>query len=267
MIVLRAAVFNLAFYLSCLVVGIGVLPGILLPRGFMLGVGEYWSRYSLWLLESIVGTTWELRGTERIPNVPAIFAVKHQSAWDTLFFPAYLGDPAMIAKKELRLIPFYGWYSWRAGTIWVDRKRGPAALRGLVRGARAALEEGRAVVVFPQGTRTRPGQDAPYQPGIAALYAGTDAPVVPVALNSGLFWPRRGFVKRPGTIIVEFLDPIPPGLSRPAFMETLQHRIDTKTGELEAEAGLSQPAAPGAQATAAGPPRAAAKETVDNSVD
>ncbi|MDH3240109.1 MAG: 1-acyl-sn-glycerol-3-phosphate acyltransferase [Alphaproteobacteria bacterium] len=267
MITLRAAVFNAAFYLSCLVIGIAVLPGLLLPRGFMQGVGKYWSRYSLWLLKVIVGTRWEIRGSERIPKGPAIFAIKHQSAWDTLFFPAYLGNPAMIAKKELRLIPFYGWYSWRAGTIWVDRKRGPAALRELVRGARAALDEGRVIAVFPQGTRTRSGQVAPYQPGIAALYAGTDAPVVPVALNSGLFWPRRGFVKRPGTIVVEFLDPIPPGLSRAAFMETLQHRIDTKTAALEAEAGLPPPIAPEMPASAAGPRPAAVKDVVDNSVD
>jgi 1-acyl-sn-glycerol-3-phosphate acyltransferase len=267
MIVLRAAVFNLAFYLSCLVIGVAVLPGIVLPRGFMLGVGKYWSTYSLWLLKVIVGTRWEIRGAERIPKGPAIFAIKHQSAWDTMFFPAYLGNPAMIAKKELRLIPFYGWYSWRAGTIWVDRARGPAALRGLVRGARAALDEGRVIAVFPQGTRTAPGQDASYQPGIAALYAGTDAPVVPVALNSGLFWPRRGFIKRPGTIVVEFLDPIPPGLSRPAFMEILKQRIDTKTAALEAEAGRSQPAAAGALASRHDQRPEVKKETVDNSVD
>ena len=260
MIVIRAAVFNLAFYLSCLAIGIGALPGIVLPRGFMQGVGKYWSRYSLWLLRVIVGTNWQVRGAERVPKGPAIFAIKHQSAWDTMFFPAYLGNPAMIAKKELRLIPFYGWFSWRAGTIWVDRKRGAAALRALVRGAQAALDEGRVIAVFPQGTRTRPGQDAPFQPGIAALYAGTEAPVVPVALNSGLFWPRRGFIKRPGTITVEFLDPLPPGLTRRAFMDGLKRRIDTKTAELEAEAGLSQPTEPGAR-------RDAAKEAVDNSVD
>lgn len=237
MIVLRAAAFNLAFYLSCLVIGIAVLPGIVLPSGFMQGVGTYWSRYSIWLLRVIVGTEWQVRGTENLPDCPAVFAVKHQSAWDTLFFPAYLGNPAMIAKKELRLIPFYGWYSWRAGTVWVDRKRGPAALRGLVRGALAALDAGRSIVVFPQGTRTGPGQDAPYQPGIAALYGGIAAPVVPVALNSGLYWPRRGFIKRPGTIVVEFLQPVPPGLARAPFMETLAARIETATSRLEEEAG------------------------------
>jgi len=267
MIVLRAAAFNLAFYLSCLVIGIAVLPGIILPRGFMQGVGKYWSRYSLWLLKAIVGTRWDIRGSQRIPEGPAVFASKHQSAWDTLFFPAYLGNPAMIAKKELRLIPLYGWYSWRAGTIWVDRSRGPAALRGLVRGAREALDAGRVIAVFPQGTRTAPGQDAAYQPGIAALYAGTHVPLVPVALNSGLFWPRRGFIKRPGTIVVEFLEPIPPGLPRAEFMSTLRHRIDAKTAELEAEAGFSRAGEAGSSPTGPGPRREAEKEAVDNSVD
>lgn len=237
MILLRAAAFNFAFYVSCLVIGIAVLPGIVLPSAFMQGVGTYWSRYSIWLLRVIVGTDWEVRGTENLPQGPAVFAVKHQSAWDTLFFPAYLGNPAMIAKKELRLIPFYGWYSWRAGTIWVDRKRGLSALRGLVHGARDALNAGRNIVVFPQGTRTRPGQDAAYQPGIAALYAGLDAPVVPVALNSGLYWPRRGFIKRPGTIVVEFLQPVPPGLARAAFQDSLRESIETATARLEDEAG------------------------------
>jgi 1-acyl-sn-glycerol-3-phosphate acyltransferase len=267
MIVFRAAVFNIAFYVSCLVIGIAVLPGIILPRGFMLGVGTYWSRYSLWLLKVIVGADWEVRGVERVPKGPVIYAIKHQSAWDTMFFPAYLGGPAMIAKKELRLIPLYGWYSWRAGTIWVDRKKGAGALRGLVRGARAALAEGRVIAMFPQGTRTGPGQDVPYQPGIAALYAGTDAPVVPVALNSGVFWARRGFIKRPGTIVVEFLEPMPPGLSRRAFLDGLKERIDAKTAELEAEAGFLAPAAPASSSTVPNTPGTGRKEAVDNSVD
>ncbi len=236
MTLLRSALFNLAFYLSCLVIGVGALPGLLLPSGFMRGVGEWWSRYSLWLLEVIAGTRFEVQGAERIPRGPVIFAAKHQSAWDTLFFPAYLGVPAMIAKRELRLIPFYGWFAWRAGTIWVDRKGGPRALRALVRGGRAALAEGRPIVVFPQGTRTHPGEDAPYQPGIAALYTATEAAVVPVALNSGLFWPKRGFLRRPGTITVRFLDPLPGGLERAAFMTALATAIEGATAELEAEA-------------------------------
>lgn len=236
MVVLRSAVFDLLFYLSCLVIGVAVLPGLVLPPWFMQGVGHWWSRYSIWLLKACVGTSWEVRGADRIPAGPVIFASKHQSAWDTLFFPAYLGSPAMIAKKELRLIPLYGWYAWRAGTVWVDRARGPAALRSLVRGGRAALADGRPVVVFPEGTRTRPGEKVPYQPGIAALYAGAGAQVVPVALNSGLYWPRRGLVKRPGTIIVEFLEPVRPGLNRQAFMEALHDRIETATASLESEA-------------------------------
>jgi len=197
----------------------------------------------------------------------AIAAVTQRVALGPLVAATSFHNPAMIAKKELRLIPLYGWYSWRAGTIWVDRRRGPAALRGLVRGAREALDAGRVIAVFPQGTRTAPGQDAAYQPGIAALYAGTRVPVVPVALNSGLFWPRRGFIKRPGTIVVEFLEPIPPGLSRAEFMSTLRHRIDAKTSELEAEAGFSRPDEAGTSATGPGPHRETAKEAVDNSVD
>lgn len=235
MILLRSTAFDLLFYLSCLVIGLGVLPGLVLPPRFMRGLGRWWSRYSLGLLEACAGTGFEVQGAERIPKGPCIIAAKHQSAWDTLFFPAYLDSFAMVAKKELRLIPFYGWYAWRAGTVWVDRARGPAALRSLVQGARAALAGGQTVVVFPQGTRTPPGADAPYQPGIAALYAACGVPVVPVALTSGLFWPRRGLVKRPGTITVAFLEPIAPGLERAAFMDRLRERIEAATARLEAE--------------------------------
>ncbi|MDX1486096.1 MAG: lysophospholipid acyltransferase family protein [Alphaproteobacteria bacterium] len=233
---LRAALFNLVFFVSTVVIGVACFPLLIMPPAVMRGLGKWWSRHVLWTLRAVVGTGWEVRGRERIPDGPAIFAAKHQSAWDTLFFPAFLGDPAMVAKQELRWIPLYGWYAWRAQSVWIDRKRGPAALRVLVRGARAALRQGRSVVMFPQGTRTSPGASAPYQPGIAALYAGTDAPVVPVALNSGLFWPRRGFHKRAGTIIVEFLDPMPAGLDRRAFLKTLGDRIDEATARLEAEA-------------------------------
>jgi 1-acyl-sn-glycerol-3-phosphate acyltransferase len=236
MTVLRSLLFNLLFYAATLVIGVIALPLLLAPPAALRWLGKRWSGLSIGLLRAVAGTGYQVRGIERIPKGPVIFAAKHQSAWDTLFFPAYLGDPAMVAKAELRFIPFYGWYAWRAGTVWIDRSRGPSALRRMLAGAQAALDEGRAIVVFPQGTRTAPGATADYQPGVAALYAGTDARVVPVALNSGLFWPRRGFAKRPGTITVEFLDPLPAGLDRRAFLSLLGERIDAATIGLEAEA-------------------------------
>jgi 1-acyl-sn-glycerol-3-phosphate acyltransferase len=235
-IIVRAVLFNVIFYLSSIVIGLMVFPFIVLPPAFMRWAGAQWSHYAIWLLKVIVGAGWEVRGEDRIPDGPAIFGIKHQSAWDTMFFPVYFGDPAMICKKELRLIPFYGWFAWRAGAIWIDRKGGAGALRTLIRGAIDALKHGRSVVMFPQGTRTLPGETRPYQPGVTALYSSAGVPVVPVALNSGMFWPKRTFTKQPGTIVVEFLDPMPPGLDRAAFLETLAERIDSATARLEAEA-------------------------------
>ncbi len=169
--------------------------------------------------------------------------MKHQSAWDTLAVPVLFGDVGIVIKRELLWIPCYGWYARKAGMIPVDRGAGAAALRGMLGRARAVMAEGRPIVIFPEGTRTAVGTRRPYHPGVAALYTQLDLPVVPVALNSGLFWPRRSFLKRPGRIVVEALAPLPPGLERKAFLAELQSRIETATERLIAEAS-EKPAAP-----------------------
>jgi 1-acyl-sn-glycerol-3-phosphate acyltransferase len=165
--------------------------------------------------------------------------MKHQSAWDTLMLPPLLGDPAVVIKRELQYVPFYGWYATRAGSIFIDRKGGAGSLRRMVASARRAIDAGRPVVIFPQGTRTAPGEptDAhPYQPGVAALYRELDVPLVPVAVNSGLYWGRRAFMKRPGRIVAQFLEPIPPGRPRREVMATLEARIEAASAELLQEA-------------------------------
>jgi 1-acyl-sn-glycerol-3-phosphate acyltransferase len=232
----RSILFNIVFYITSAVIGVGCSPVLFCSRSFVRRAGARWSGFVIWLFKIIIGTQWEVRGLDRIPDCPVVFAIKHQSAWDTLFFPHYFAEPAMIAKKELRLIPFYGWFAWRAGAVWIDRKGGAAALRALIRGVKDALKHGRSIIMFPQGTRTLPGEKAPYQPGITALYSSSGAPVIPVALNSGTYWPKRTFIKRPGTIVVEFLEPMPPGLDRAAFLGMLAERVDTATERLEEEA-------------------------------
>ena len=141
-----------------------------------------------------------------------------------------------VMKQELMRLPIYGWLSYRQGHIAVDRKAGAAAIRGLLRAAKVAFANRRAIVIFPQGTRVPPGVNLPYQPGIVGLYSALGVPVVPVALNSGLFWGRRSFVKRPGTIVIEVLPEIPPGRERTEFLRELEQRIETATARLEAEA-------------------------------
>jgi len=165
-----------------------------------------------------------------------LIAVKHQSAWDTFAVAAIFDDPAIVLKQELIWVPFYGWYLWKAGMISVDRKAGAGALRRLVADGARAVALGRPIVIFPEGTRTAPGTHRPYQPGVAALYRHLDVPLVPVAINSGVFWGRRHFLKRPGRIVVEILPAIPPGGDRKAVMAELEAQIEGATERLVTEA-------------------------------
>lgn len=233
---LRSAIFNALFFSwSALVLALS-LPLGLLPRGVMRWSAQRLTAGTLLLLRHVVGLTYEVRGDLSLLQQPVIVACKHQSAWDTFIFYLLARDPAYVMKKELMLIPVYGWLAKKQRMIPIDRKGGAAALRGLLRAAEAALAEGRQIIIFPQGTRVAPGAHAPYQPGVAALYGRLDCPVVPVALNSGCFWPRRSFLKYPGRIVIELLEPIPPGLAKAAFMAELERRIETASTRLLDEA-------------------------------
>src|SRR5271169_1435625 len=238
----RAFAFNFALLAWTLVLGTVGLPFLLAPRAAAMAFGRFWARGVLVLLGLIVGLDHRLVGLQRIPPGGYIIAMKHQSAWDALILPIVLGDPAIVVKRELLLLPFYGWYAARAGSIVIDRKAGAAALRHLVAAARPVAAEGRPIVIFPQGTRAAPGVRLPYQPGVAALYQALALPLVPAAANSGYFWGRRSFVKRPGRIVLEFLDPIPPGWPRHQVMAELEQRIETAaTGLLREAEALNEP--------------------------
>ncbi len=226
MIVLRALLFNLVLFLSGAVFLSLSLPALLMPRRFTILVGDIWFSFLLAALRIICGISHEIRGLENIPDTPCIIAAKHQSAWDTFAFVTFIKDAAYVIKQELTRIPVYGWLLIKAAMVPVDRAAGAKALRNMIRTARSRLADGRHIVIFPEGTRTEPGQRRSYHPGVAALYSQLAVPVVPVALNSGLFWPRRAFLKRPGHIVVEILPPIPSGLPRREFMERLQSAIE-----------------------------------------
>jgi 1-acyl-sn-glycerol-3-phosphate acyltransferase len=232
---LRALAFNIAFFGVTALLGVAGLPLLLAPRSWVMHFGRFWARCVLALLKTIVGLDGEIRGLEHLPTGPCIISMKHQSAWDTLILPLILDDFAVVVKRELFFVPFYGWYAARAGSIAIDRRGGAGALRRMVAAARREVAAGRRVVIFPQGTRTAPGHRLPYQPGVAALYQALDLPVVPAAVNSGLFWGRRSFVKHPGRIILAFLEPIPHGLPRRQMMNELESRIEAATAALERE--------------------------------
>ncbi len=234
---MKAILFNIAYWTWTAVIGTLGLPFLLAPRGAAMRFGRFWSRGVLLLLRAIVGLDHRIVGLDHIPPGGAIIAMKHQSAWDAIALPVVLDDPAPVVKRELLRLPFYGWYMARAGAIAIDRKAGAAALRVLLAAARQAAAERRRIVIYPQGTRVAPGTTAPYQPGVYALYQALALPLVPAAVNSGLFWGRRRFLKRPGHITLEFLEPIPAGWRRDRLMAELERRIENATAELERTAG------------------------------
>jgi len=244
MIWAKGLAFNVAFFAWTAIAGTIGLPFLIAPRAVTMRFGQFWARIVLVLLRVIVGLDHEIRGLERVPAGACIIAMKHQSTWDTLIPFVVLRDPAAVVKRELLFLPFYGWYAARAGAIGIDRKAGAKALRRLIAAARPIVDEGRPIVIFPEGTRVAPGARRPYQPGVAALYQVLATPVVPAAVNSGLFWGRRSFVKYPGRIVIEFLEPIPPGWPRRRLMAELEQRIETATAALlcEAQPAPTEPA-------------------------
>jgi 1-acyl-sn-glycerol-3-phosphate acyltransferase len=228
----RAFAFNFAFLAWTVILGTVGLPFLFTPRPLTMRFGRFWAASVLVLLKLIVGLDHQIRGLDRVPRGGCIIAMKHQSAWDALVLPVVLGDPAVVVKRELLLLPFYGWYAARAGSIAIDRKAGAGALRRMLARARPVAAAGRPIVIFPEGTRVAPGERRAYQPGVAALYQALALPLVPAAVNSGLYWGRRSFVKRKGRIVLEFLEPIPPGRTRPRLMAELERRVETGTAAL-----------------------------------
>jgi 1-acyl-sn-glycerol-3-phosphate acyltransferase len=234
MLALRSLVFNLLFFAWIVALGLPALPALLLPRRFAWKVVKLWARGVLWLLRRVIGLDHVVRGRGTLPGGPIIVASKHQSAWDTIIFLLLFDDPAYVLKRELFKIPLYGWFTWKLRMIGIDRAAGPRALKRLAERAWPVVAAGRPIVIFPQGTRTAPGAKRPYLPGVYTLYAAAGVPVVPVALNSGRFWGRRRFLKRPGRIVLEYLPALPPGLERRRFMAELESRIEAATARLEA---------------------------------
>ena len=229
---LRSLGFNVGWYVGSTVIAVAGAPILLLSQRAVVAWAKFWIGFVLAWLDFTCGLNHRVIGRENLPGGPVIIACKHQSSWETLAVTRLFPAIAIVLKRELLFIPIVGWAMARAGNIAVARGDGAAALRGLVRGARRAVAKRRSIVIFPEGTRVAVGAERPYQVGVAALYRHLNLPVVPVALNSGLFWGRRHWVKRPGTITMEILPPIAPGLDREAFMTTLRGRIEKATARL-----------------------------------
>jgi 1-acyl-sn-glycerol-3-phosphate acyltransferase len=242
----RSLLFNVLFYVTTTLFVVIGSPLLFAPRRWAMAALAVHGRFEIWLLEVIAGTRLEVRGQDKLPKGACLVASKHQSAWETFALIPLFRDPAMLMKRELFWIPFHGWFSKKFEMIPVDRDKGPTALRRILREAKKRVADGREIIIFPEGTRRPPGAPPDYKTGVILLYEALGVPCVPVALNSGLFWPRRSILRKPGTIVVEFLDPIPPGLPKAEFLTRLTGAIETASAHLLAEAKAKEPVGSGA---------------------
>ena len=234
-LVVRSILFNALFHVNIIIRMLVGLPTLVLPHRFILAVQRSYARSSLWLLRVICGVNVEWRGREKIPKGACLVACKHQSFWETFALFLLLEDPAYVLKRELMWIPLFGWLARKARMIPIDRGARAAALARMTAPAREEIARSRQIVIFPEGTRRAPGAEPRYLPGTAHLYAEIGLACVPVALNSGLFWPRRSLLRYPGTVLVEVLDPISPGLDKRMFLRRLQNAMEEATARLVAE--------------------------------
>jgi 1-acyl-sn-glycerol-3-phosphate acyltransferase len=235
LLILRSTIFNVLFYLNLFVYFIIAVPTLVMPRVAIIKLAKSWGRTNGLLLRAVCGIKVEFRGLEKVPRGALLVASKHQSLWETFALLSLFDDPAFVLKRELQWIPFFGWYAMKAGMIPVIRGRGGQTLTDMAERARAELDRSRQIVIFPEGTRRAPGAEPNYRYGITHLYDESGIPCLPIALNSGLFWPRRSFLRYPGTIVAEILDPIPPGLDKAVFAARLQEVIETASARLIAD--------------------------------
>ena len=228
----RSILFNVLFYLNTFIHLMAGLPTFFMPYRAILAVAKSWGRINLVLLRVVCGLKVEFRGLDKIPKGALLVAAKHQSAWETFALVTLFDNPAFILKRELQWIPVFGWFTWKGRMIPIDRGARTLAIAKMTERARQELDAGRQIIIFPEGTRRPAGGEPKYKFGVARLYAAEGVPCLPIALNSGLFWPRRSIRLRPGTVVVEILDLIPAGLTAEVFFQRLQNEIEPATARL-----------------------------------
>ncbi len=231
----RSLLFQALFYLNTVFWLMVALPTFFMPYRAVLWVAKTWGRANLVLLR-VAGIKVEVRGRDKIPKGPLIVASKHQSTWETTALMPLFDNPLFILKRELEWIPVFGWLLIKGRMVPVNRGAGSQALAEMTERARIELSRGRQLIIFPEGTRRPAGAEPRYKYGVAHLYAAEGVPCLPVALNSGVFWPRHSLLLKPGTVVVEILDPIMPGIDKDVFFKRLQDVIETATARLVAEA-------------------------------
>ncbi len=245
MTTLRSIFFNTVFYANLTLRMIVLSPVyFLMPRKKAFSIPKNWALSCHWLMERIVGTTFEIVGLENIPKGGYILAPKHQSFWDTFALLPWLDDPVYILKRELMWIPLFGWYAKKQRMIPVDRGARGKVMAAVMERAKQEMRNGRQLIIYPEGTRRPPGAEPLYKYGIARIYRDLQVPVVPVAMHPGIFWPRRKFMRYPGHFKVRILPPIEPGLDPDAFFETLIAQLEKASDELLLETVRDNPHVP-----------------------
>jgi 1-acyl-sn-glycerol-3-phosphate acyltransferase len=234
---LKSLLFMLWLYGSMFVMAIAFSPALLLPRRVSIAIIKLWARQALGAARLLCGIRIEFRGLEHRPSGAALVAGKHLSMLDTIAPFLVLDDPCYVLKKELMNLPFFGWFAARAGMVAIRREDAAKALKKMVADCRERLTEARQIVIFPEGTRSDPGDDPDYKPGVAALYRDLEVPCHLLATNSGVCWPGHGIDRRPGVVVYEFLPPLPAGMKRPELMREMKARIEDASNALIAGAG------------------------------
>jgi len=246
MIFLRSSIFNLIFFLSSLILSLILLPGAFLPRKSVLKIVHLWTGVVAFLEKHILGLTYEIRGQEHLPKEGSyIVAAKHQSAYETMKLHALFNDPSIVLKKELTDIPFWGLFLKKVDVIAINRENREEAMRSIIDGAKRIKEQARPIVIFPQGTRVsveNTPKEKPYKAGILKMYNATNLPIIPMALNTGVFWPKNSFLKYPGTVIFEFLPPIPAGESKEDVKMRIEEALEENSNRLMNESVNTNPA-------------------------
>jgi 1-acyl-sn-glycerol-3-phosphate acyltransferase len=240
LIFLRSLIFNILFYVVFVFWALVGLPTFAMPRAVTLKIARWWAKTNIVLMRAICGIKVEFRGVEKIPKGPLIVASKHQSMWETISLLRFFEAPFFVVKRELKFIPLFGLYIIKTDMIAINRSAGHRSLLAVMRRAAEEVRHGRQFVIFPEGTRRPVGAPPQYKAGVGLIYGDCGVPCLPVALNSGLFWPRRTFLRYPGTLVVEFLDPIPPGLKRDEFLHRVETAIEEATNRLVAVAQAEQ---------------------------
>lgn len=243
MIWLRSTIYLIFFLVWCVLIAVLGLPSLVTRRSALAAI-RFWSRGVLVMARLICGIRFEVRGREHLPDGPCIVAAQHQAAFETFALFLLFQYPVFVMKESLQWIPLIGWYIKRGGLVGINRSAGAGAIRRMLRAAERALGRNETLLIFPEGTRTAPGENTSYKPGVVALYTHTEAPVIPMALNTGYFWGKTRLLKVPGKIVFEFLPALPQGLNKADFLNTLRERIETASAALPRPGGQSSDHAP-----------------------